>query len=235
MPAPRELPPPSPAMTERVVEAALAALTPPRGRRRVLSLIAITIAVAIAIGLAAGPSESGVPRYPLSFVSIDHGGAPVSPFANRPEVKVFALTHTTFAGAEGFAKILGLGRAGDRRARPRRLQGPLRRLRRPPQPRARRPQAQASPGQRRAAALHLLPRPEHGNGRPALRVRHRVGPQDGAAPAAGHATRSHWSRPLRRQGQARPGRAPRSAAPGALPLAPRYARPEIDFRRRDGM
>ena len=47
MPAPRELPSPDPAMTERVVAAALEALPPRvRRRRRVLSLIAITIAVA---------------------------------------------------------------------------------------------------------------------------------------------------------------------------------------------
>jgi hypothetical protein len=110
MPAPRELPPPDPAMTERVVAAALEALPPPvRRRRRVLSLIAIAMAVAIAIGLAAGPSQSRVPRYPLSFVSIHHGGAPVPPFATRPEVKVFALAQTTFAAAEGFANILELG------------------------------------------------------------------------------------------------------------------------------
>jgi len=41
-------------------------------------VIAIAIAVAIAVGLAATPSESGVPRYPLSFVSIHHGGRPRS-------------------------------------------------------------------------------------------------------------------------------------------------------------
>jgi hypothetical protein len=61
------------------------------------------------IGLAASPSESGVPRYPLSFVSIHHGGAPAEPFASRRDVTVFGLAHTNFQGAEGFAKILGLG------------------------------------------------------------------------------------------------------------------------------
>jgi hypothetical protein len=98
-------------MTERVVAAALAALPKRalRRRRRVLSVIAIVIAVAIAIGLAAAPSESGVPRYPLSFVSIHHGGAAAEPWANEPDAKAFALAHTRFQGAEGFAKILGLG------------------------------------------------------------------------------------------------------------------------------
>jgi hypothetical protein len=74
----------------------------------VLSVIAIAIAVAIAVGLAATPSESGVPRYPLSFVSIHHGGATAQPWANQPEVKAFALAQSRFQGAEGFAKILGL-------------------------------------------------------------------------------------------------------------------------------
>jgi hypothetical protein len=98
-------------MTERVVAAALAALPkrPPWRRGRVLGVIAIVVAVAVVIGLAASPSESGVPRYPLSFVSIHHGGTPGQPFANRPDVTVFALTQATFPGAEGFAKILDLG------------------------------------------------------------------------------------------------------------------------------
>jgi hypothetical protein len=98
-------------MTGRVVAAALAALPkpPPWRRRRVLSVIAIVIAIAIAVGLAAAPSMSGIPRYPLSFVSIHHGGASAEPWANQPEVKAFALTHATFPGAEGFAKILRLG------------------------------------------------------------------------------------------------------------------------------
>jgi hypothetical protein len=104
-----DLPPPPAEMTERVVAAALAALPRPRRRRgRVLSVIAIAIAVAIAVGLAATPSESGVPRYPLSFVSIHHGGATAQPWANQAEVKAFALAHTRFQGAEGFAKILDL-------------------------------------------------------------------------------------------------------------------------------
>jgi hypothetical protein len=82
-----------------------------RGREaaRATPRATITVAVAMAIGLAAGPSQSRVPRYPLSFISVHHGGAPVPPFANRPEVKVFALTQTTFAAAEGFANILELG------------------------------------------------------------------------------------------------------------------------------
>jgi hypothetical protein len=110
MPAPRELPPPDPAMTERVIASALAELRRPRRRRgRVLSVFAIAIAIAIAVGLAATPSESGIPRYPLSFVSIHHGGAAAEPWANQPDVKAFALAHVRFQGAEGFAKILGLG------------------------------------------------------------------------------------------------------------------------------
>jgi hypothetical protein len=96
-------------MTERVVEAALAALPrrPPWRRGRVLSVIAIAIAVAIAFGLAAAPSESGIPRYPLSFVSIHHGGAP-APTITSSQGTVFALAQSRFQGAEGFARILDL-------------------------------------------------------------------------------------------------------------------------------
>jgi hypothetical protein len=109
MPAPRELPAPDPAMTERVVAAALAALPkrPPWRRGRVLSVIAIAIAVAIAFGLAAAPSESGIPRYPLSFVSIHHGGTPARTFASSQDT-AFALAHSRFQGADGFARILDL-------------------------------------------------------------------------------------------------------------------------------
>ena len=111
MSARRDLRAPDPAMTERVVAAALAALPnrPPWRRGRAFGVIAIVVAVAVVIGLAASPSESGVPKYPLSFVSIHHGGAAAEPWANDPEVKAFALSHARFQGAEGFAKILGLG------------------------------------------------------------------------------------------------------------------------------
>ena len=78
MPASRELPPPDPAMTERVVAAALTAL-PRLRRRRVLSVITLAVAAgtAAALALLVAPSSSSrsenLPRGPLALSSLGRG------------------------------------------------------------------------------------------------------------------------------------------------------------------
>jgi hypothetical protein len=113
MPARRELPPPPAEMTERVVEAALAALPRRRGYRLVL-LGGAMLAAAIAFGFALAPSGSGLdepPKAPLKFKAIARGGASGGVLADRAEVTWVAFAHSTWGGANRAAHIFGLGPA----------------------------------------------------------------------------------------------------------------------------
>jgi hypothetical protein len=102
MRAPRDVPPPDPAMTERVVAAALAALPRPRRRRRqVLSLITLAIAGATAavLALLVVPSSSSrsetLPRGPLSFSSLGRGTVELDKF---PGTWVFTVGRASQGG-----------------------------------------------------------------------------------------------------------------------------------------
>jgi hypothetical protein len=102
MPAQRELPPPDPAMTERVVAAALAALPRPRRRRRrIISVIALALAVAVAVvvGLLVAPSSSSrsenLPRGPLAFSSMGRGTVELDKF---PGTWVFTVGRASQGG-----------------------------------------------------------------------------------------------------------------------------------------
>jgi hypothetical protein len=101
MHAPRELPPPDAAMTERVVAAALAALPRPRRRRRVLSVITLALAAATAavVGLLIAPSSSSrsenLSRGPLDFSSMGRGTVELDRF---PGTWVFTVGRASQGG-----------------------------------------------------------------------------------------------------------------------------------------
>jgi hypothetical protein len=101
MPVPRDLPPPDPAMTERVVAAALAALPRSRRRRRVLSVITLAVAAGTAavLGLLVAPSSSSrsetLPRGPLAFSSLGRGTVELEKF---PGTWVFTVGRASQGG-----------------------------------------------------------------------------------------------------------------------------------------
>src|SRR2546423_15228278 len=100
MPAPRELPPPDPAMTERVIVAALAAVPRPR-RRWVLSVITLVLAagVAVLLALLVAPSSSSrsenLPQGALAFSSLGRGTVELDKF---PGTWVFTVGRAANGG-----------------------------------------------------------------------------------------------------------------------------------------